>query len=236
MIAPLVVGIVHPRDVSTSCEADIVEARFDLMTHPESAFEICRSVNAQKPILATIRLATDGGMWNAIDDRRGIFEKAIYGGVCSWIDIEADSDLAPVVIASARASNVRVIVSHHDFAETPTTVEFEEIIDRAQALKPDIIKIAAHVRNLWDHDRLIALAQRQRNDLAVIGMGPLGAPLRTYLPCIGSRLAYGYLSRSLYAPGMPSVNQLVERLTTDCPDFATKRDLPKIAAPGTQTP
>ena len=85
------------------------------------------------------------------------------------------------------------------------------------------MKIATLVETLEDHDRLIDLVRGGRDDsLAVIGMGPIGTPLRSYLPSIGSRLAYGYLDH-VAAPGQIHAGDLVQRLISDCPTYAAYR-------------
>ena len=49
--------------------------------------------------------------------------------------------------------------------------------------------------------------------------------LRTYLPCVGSRLTYGFLDEAA-APGQIAAPDLVARLVTDCPAYAARRRLP----------
>jgi 3-dehydroquinate dehydratase len=63
---------------------------------------------------------------------------------------------------------------------------------------------------------------RRAEALAVIGMGAIGTPLRSYLPSVGSRLAYGYLDQAA-APGQIHAADLVQRLISDCPAYAEYR-------------
>ena len=74
-----------------------------------------------------------------------------------------------------------------------------------------------------DHDRLIDLLRRHRGRptpaLALIGMGALGTALRSYLPCVGSRLTYGYLDQTA-APGQLPASELMRRLRADCPAYS----------------
>ena len=116
-----------------------------------------------------------------------------------------------------------MIVSHHDFARTPEPRELDAIVGRAHSLGADIVKIATMVSDLEDHDRLVDLLRRHRGEaLAVIGMGPFGTSLRAYLPCVGSRLTYGYMDQAA-APGQLSAAELVDRLTRDCPPYREAR-------------
>ena len=176
------------------------------------------------PVLATIRLIPDGGRWVEDVTRLPWFDQAL--AVVSWVDIEIESALAGEIVRLARARGKRVIISHHDFAGTPDLAVLTALTDRARAAGADIVKVATAVDSLEAHDRLIDLLRAQRASpgapLAVIGMGPIGTSLRTYLPSVGSSLTYGYLD-SVAAPGQIDARDLVRRLIVDCPAYADRR-------------
>jgi 3-dehydroquinate dehydratase-1 len=176
------------------------------------------------PVLATIRLIADGGRWPLDAERLPWFDEAL--AVASWVDIEVESAVASDVVRLARARGRRVIVSHHDFTGTPDRATLEGLITRARALEGDVVKVATAVRSLEDHDRLLDVLRRNRKpasgSVALIGMGPLGTALRSYLPSAGSRFTYGYLD-AVAAPGQIPARELVQRLLTDCPAYAEAR-------------
>jgi 3-dehydroquinate dehydratase type I len=188
-------------------------------------FASCRALEASgTPVLATIRLVADGGRWNEDGPRLTLFEAALGEGRCSWLDIEVESAITAEAVALARRLHRRVIVSHHDFSGTPEADELDAIVTRARAFHPDVIKLATQVDDLEGHDRLIELLRRHRGQsLAVIGMGAIGRPLRTYLPAVGSRLTYGFVD-AVAAPGQMHVRDLVARLVADCPAYAAHRE------------
>jgi 3-dehydroquinate dehydratase-1 len=237
---PLVVATVRPERLAAlgalprdERAPDIIEARLDLAAAGEPAmlpdlrpfFSPCRQIEESgSPVLATIRLVADGGRWTVDAERLPWFDEALT--VASWVDIEVDSKIAADVINRAHARGRRAIVSHHDFAGTPEIGTLNEIIGRARALGADIVKIATLVETLDDHDRLVGLLREQRSasapDLALVGMGPVGTPLRSYLPCVGSRLTYGYLDQ-IAAPGQIHAWDLCQRLIIDCPVYAEYR-------------
>ncbi|HEY4187843.1 MAG TPA: type I 3-dehydroquinate dehydratase [Polyangia bacterium] len=245
--SPLVVGTVTPAGLdalaglpAASRVADIIEVRLDLAmaegplgSEPAPLPDIrrfmplCRRLGETgTPVLATLRLVADGGRWTADASRLPLFDAALTDGRCAWVDIEIESVIADHVIRLARRSEARVIVSHHDFSGTAQADALDEIVERARRLGADIVKLATRVDTLEDHDRLIELLRRhrQRDDaLAVIGMGAVGRPLRTYLPAIGSRLTYGFVDTSA-APGQIPVAELVSRLVADCPAYAAHRE------------
>jgi 3-dehydroquinate dehydratase-1 len=245
---PLVVGTVRPDGLARLCAlpaaergADLIEVRFDLAlpqpaleptpgggTLPdlEAFFPSCRQLELSgSPVLGTIRLIPDGGRWPLDADRLPWFERVL--DVVAWIDIEVESAIATPVVAAARARRRKVIVSHHDFARTPEAAALDMVVARAVALGADVVKIATMIAGPEDHDRLIDLLRRHRDRdrdrdmgpaLALVGMGPQGTALRSYLPCVGSRLTYGFLDQSA-APGQLSASELMRRLRADCPAY-----------------
>lgn len=245
--APLVVGTVRPDGLARLCAlpprergADLIEARFDLAMPPPQAgddererspgvppdlavyFPHCRQLEQSgSPVLGTIRLIADGGRWPVDAARLPWFERAL--DVVSWADVEVESPIAAEVVAAARARRRRIIVSHHDFTGTPDAARLDAIVERAARLGPDVIKLATMIRSPADHDLLIDLLRRRRQStgpsLALIGMGPLGTTLRSYLPCVGSRLTYGYLDETA-APGQLPAAELTRRLRADCPAYS----------------
>jgi len=246
--APLVVGTVAPAGLAALAAAapdarlaDVIEARIDLSlgeadpvapppSSPSAAtlrdiFASCRQLEETgTTVLATIRMVADGGRWNEDAARLPLFEAALGDGRCSWVDVEVESDIAAEVTERARRLGRRVIVSHHDFLGTPTGDELDAVVTRARAFHPDVIKVATRVDDLEGHDRLLELLRRHRGEaLAVIGMGAIGRPLRTYLPAVGSRLTYGFVD-AVAAPGQVHVRELVARLVSDCPAYAARRE------------
>lgn len=231
---PLVIGTAHPGTVIAFAArapsdriADVIEARLDLVAEGDGE-ALARTLAASRelehsgsPVLATIRLVRDGGRWKEDSARRALFDRALE--VASWIDVEIESPLAPEVIARARTLGRTVVVSHHDMNQTPELGTLEALVDRASSLAADFIKIATRVATVADHERLFDLLRRRRaQPLALVAMGPLGASLRAYLPCVGSRLTYGYLDQPV-ASGQLSAAELVRRLGEDCPGYAEQR-------------
>ena len=235
---PLVVGTIRPEGLAALFALprvkrwpDIIEARLDLAVDSANPtilpdlrpfLATCGQLEASgSTVLGTIRLVADGGRWLDDVQRLPWFDQAL--AVASWVDIELESAIAAEVVTRAHARGRQVIVSHHDFARTPDVETLSAVVDRCRALGGDIVKIATLVETLEDHARLIDLLRgRVGEPLAVIGMGPIGTPLRSYLPSIGSRLAYGYLDQ-VAAPGQIHAGELVQRLVSDCPLYAEHR-------------
>lgn len=216
-VVPRLVGVVSAlaelealtKDVP-ALPVDWVEVRFDSMPEADWAAALAASkaiVDGGKGVLATIRLASDGGS-HAADDAARVesFRRALDH--VSAIDVEIGSVHAKALVELAHAKGKLAIVSHHDFTRTVPLDELRSIEARARATGADVVKISTMIVDLADHDSLLDLLSEHRDgSLCVIGMGELGIALRSYAPSVGSALAYAYLDRPS-APGQLSAASL----------------------------
>ena len=125
--------------------------------------------------------------------------RALYGDfldVAGLVDIELRSSGGmKEVIRQAKASEVGVILSHHDFQRTPRPRLLRALARRARDAGADIFKVAAMTRRVRDLAMLIEFLadEKGRLPLAVMGMGPYGKISRLVLARAGSCLNYGHL-------------------------------------------
>ena len=160
------------------------------------------------PVIATLRLAAEGGKWEEPDDHRWpIIQQAC--AQCSCVDVELQSPLWRRAVEEACANNAIVIVSHHNFQQTPARSDLERIVEQVDIDGPVIIKVAAHVNGVEDVDRLRDFldAYQGPHPLCLLGMGAKGMATRVEFPRRGSCLTYGHLDEST-APGQLSCQEL----------------------------
>jgi 3-dehydroquinate dehydratase/shikimate dehydrogenase len=98
----------------------------------------------------------------------------------------------------------RVLLSEHDFARTPA---LPRNVNPPKRGAIDAVKIAAQARTLADSVRLLHLARRSRNFVAV-PMGNVGLPARILALREGSALAYAPVAGAT-APGQVSLEELI---------------------------
>ena len=204
---------------------DLVEARVDLFAQQSldgCAHDCARLEASGTPVILTIRSAAQGGRFDGPDAARlSAFSAAIAAGHASWVDIENDATIIDELAALIAARDgARLIVSHHDFARTPSLETLLDIVDRCHAISGAIAKIATAVRREEDRHVLLELLARRPDRTCVIGMGA-SADLRIELAARGSMLAYGYLERAT-APGQMSAAETHERLLAASPAYAAR--------------
>ncbi|MCB1212169.1 MAG: type I 3-dehydroquinate dehydratase [Verrucomicrobiales bacterium] len=179
---------------------DLAEVRLDQL--PFSPDEL-RSMldDIDTPLLLTARHPAEGGF--APTDpvqRMAMIEPLLDRAALVDLEIRSATEMQPL-IKKARALDVPVVGSFHDFHSTPPDGVLEGAMGFAQTAGLDAVKFATFLNSEEDLVRLIRLASAQhRLRTAVMGMGPWGRVSRLVLAKCGSLLNYGYVGDS-NAPG-----------------------------------
>jgi 3-dehydroquinate dehydratase I len=194
--------------------ADLVELRADLFDDPTPAAVVAaleRLRSAGRPVILTVRAATEGGGAMEESRRREIYVAGLPHAHA--IDVEiASTALVEALVPQARAARRTVILSAHALDTTPTVAALLGLVDRAETLGADLVKLAAHARDLEDVRTLLAvtLAARHRG-IVTVAMGPTGTLSRLLFPAAGSLLTYASVGRPT-APGQMPLGELAALL------------------------
>jgi len=172
---------------------DLVEVRLDCLAPAVSRLRAAIQ-KIRLPVILTARHPKEGGCRGMGDAGRAALLELLIP-LAAYIDVELRS-MKPLaaVIAQAKRSGVRTILSFHDFSGTPGAARLRAKSALGLRHGASIVKIATTLRGPGDLAALIDL-QSKSGDLAVMGMGPLGKVSRLVLPLAGARLVYGYLDR-----------------------------------------
>ncbi|MCP4716250.1 MAG: type I 3-dehydroquinate dehydratase, partial [Deltaproteobacteria bacterium] len=101
----------------------------------------------------------------------------------------------------------RIIVSYHNFSETPADVS--NIHSALTATGADIIKIATYANSLQDSMRILDLLKISDRDMIAIAMGEKGEISRILAPLFGAYLTFASLAAgSESAPGQIPVETM----------------------------
>ena len=217
---------------------DLLELRIDQFTSTEPAHVAGVAQRFQGiPLLATIRMAAEGGNWRGTEQER----LALYLEVLPYVDaVDVEMAAKPVlleVLERAHAQSRLVIGSHHDFEATPTPEKLAGIANDGKLLGVDIIKVAAACHSRQDlHTLAHFISLHVSKHLIVIGMGPHGMLSRVFFPALGSLLTYTFLGEAM-APGQLTCAETIQYLNTFYPDFGqTGQEVaagtPETARPG----
>ena len=160
-------GIGFDECISLARNEDFVEFRFDLLSLSQE--QVHQVVMAANSCIATCR---PGNLDEA--DRLEILSTAILSGA-DYVDVEIESDPAFMekIIQSARVKNTDIIVSYHNFDETPSLPELEQIVSDCRNAGADVVKIASQVNRTADLQNLLKLYHEELR-MVIIGMGEMG--------------------------------------------------------------
>jgi 3-dehydroquinate dehydratase/shikimate dehydrogenase len=124
---------------------------------------------------------------------------------CQWCDLEVET-VRKLPDESVREYPVppRVLLSVHDFKRTPVLPRSVSPPAHGGA---DAVKIAAKANTIADSVRLLKLARRSKNFVAV-PMGEAGLPARVLALREGSALAYAPVAEAT-APGQVSLEEII---------------------------
>ncbi len=200
---------------------DIAELRIDQYASftAEHALREAKRVGHYFPTIATIRLKREGGRWNLPEAKRWALLKKIIPTV-SAVDIELSAEsILPDVVERAHAARKLVLMSHHNFDQTPALTELNKIAEKAKSSGADIVKVATFARDQKDILTLaeFTLANREKN-LVTIAMGSVGLLSRIFFPALGSMLTYAYLGKPM-APGQIDYFETFHLLRRFYPEF-----------------
>jgi 3-dehydroquinate dehydratase-1 len=185
--------------------ADILEMRIDILR--SDAYQSLLSIKkTDLPVIITNRMKQEGGVCDMEEDER-VDKLLSLLPLADAVDIELCASRREDVVKEAQDSGKTVIISTHNFQETPDTDVIMEIIDESLEAGADIAKLAVTPNSFEDVLRLLEITFHTKGDLCMIAMGERGKHSRVIAPIYGSVMTFGYVETAT-APGQLSVNEL----------------------------
>lgn len=208
------------RTTTPEC-ADAVEFRLDLADEP---LEQLSEHDGELPIIATNRIEWEGGEAADTPDRLEDLRIATEHPQVEAIDVELSTVAAGdglELIDVARERTVSVIVSVHDFEETPSGPEMQRLLSRAGEFG-DVGKLAVTASTLDDVLQLLAVTRARTEAgqrVATMAMGAVGRHSRAVAPLYGSRIGYAPVDPDhATAPGqydLETLGRVIEQLEAE---------------------
>lgn len=204
---------------------DIIEWRVDYfrevcdLEKVKKALEALRNIIGEIPLIFTFRSSLEGGNKEVETEARyEIIKQIISTEEVDVVDIELISGKNSIeeIKAVAQKHNIPLVLSYHNFKETPS-VEFMLDKMRQQVLSgADIAKIAVMPKNEEDVLNLLMAtlkARREMPDIPLItmSMGSLGVISRIAGGLFGSDLTFGACGKTS-APGQIPISELREAM------------------------
>lgn len=208
-----------------ACEGDLVELWLDGLEKETCEEESLRALitDAGKPVVAVCKPIREQGKWAGSEMKRveRLVKALEAGAIYVDVGVETAPKLVRALVREVRLKRAALkaahggpytIISYHNFVETPSRLFLKKIIQRAQALGADAIKIATNVTK--DSDNLVlcemfSYIKSRSLPAIVIGMGPQGKMTRAMMPLLGALWTYAPLvSEESTADGQMTVQEL----------------------------
>jgi 3-dehydroquinate dehydratase type I len=180
---------------------DLLEIRLDWLHERKLLEEIANRKSS--PVIATDR--SDRG-------QRGKLEQLSYaaGLGFDFIDLEyAVTDA--VAVKQMKSKGAEVILSFHDYTQTPPKEELAKILEAEKILGGDICKLVTTARLPHDNLTVLGFVEREAANVRLVSfaMGKHGTPSRILSPLFGAEFTFAALTdKTKTADGQLSIDEL----------------------------
>ncbi len=128
-----------------------------------------------------------------------------------YIDIDSESDGNFIKNIKKKYKRIKIIISHHNFKETPYEKELAKIAKKILKKKPDIIKLAFLAKSVSDSFRILDFLQdlNKKGIKAIcVGMGEYGLLTRVAGDLFGNYMMYFAQNNKMKsAPGQITIKE-----------------------------
>jgi 3-dehydroquinate dehydratase type I len=182
--------------------ADLIEVRVDYLREPGLALLL---KNRERPFIITNRKKEEGGKYRGGErERLRTLREAVALGA-EYVDAEMRSERSLLHDLIANKKRTKVILSFHDFQETPSQKELRRLFDRMCRMGADVVKIVTFTRSWEDNLRILSLipfAIERKQEIVTFCMGKEGKMSRIFAPLLGAVWTYASLNKTrAAAPG-----------------------------------
>ncbi len=198
---------------------DLIEIRIDYykdIQDIQKVLSLLRDIRVStvKPLLLTCRSQQEGGEAQLSNEEyKELLREILLARCVDMIDIEVMSSdyVVSLLTGIAHRNNTKVIMSNHDFLQTPDNDILMERLKKMEKMDADVAKIAVMPQNKEDVMRLLELTMQMHKELSIplvtMSMGQLGVISRISGEMTGSALTFATGAKSS-APGQIHVNDM----------------------------
>lgn len=213
--------VLHEAKELAALRPDLLEWRVDaceLVDNREDCLSLLQELRGcigDIPLIFTCRIDLEGGLTKIAQEKRlELFAVAMATGNVDLVDVELCNgpEFIQAIKERAQANNVKLILSYHNFKETPSEPFIYAKLVEAQNAGADIAKLAAMPKNYGDVLTLLSATNKARNEIILcpmvtISMGPEGAISRLAGGLFGSDITFAIGLQSS-APGQIPIKEL----------------------------
>ncbi|MFZ7133845.1 MAG: type I 3-dehydroquinate dehydratase [Eubacteriales bacterium] len=207
-------------DMVIASPPDLLEIRIDfwdefLMEEMDENLKHIRLKVNETPIIATYRTLEEGGKGTFNQEELyALYSNFVRHPIIDVVDIEISQgkDIILKVLGENKQYNKKILLSYHNFNETPSEENMMHTLVEAVLLGGDLVKIAVMPQNNGDVLRLLETVYKAYTRLNVpviaISMGQLGKITRIFGGLFGSGITFSCLEGLSSAPGQIDIKKM----------------------------
>lgn len=210
----MIVGVIQETGMGALAERirglpplyDVLELRLDHCADLD--VERLGNFSFPLPVLMTLRPKDQGGAYQGSEEKRLALLLALARLRPAWLDVEYTVPPEEVARIQAASPETRLILSYHNFVETPA--DLGGVLAAMRATTPKAVyKIATRAADTLDALRMLVFCRQSKAPLIGICMGEAGETTRILAPVVGQGFTYCPVTTAS-APGQLDAHTLRE--------------------------
>ncbi|XP_038700634.1 bifunctional 3-dehydroquinate dehydratase/shikimate dehydrogenase, chloroplastic isoform X2 [Tripterygium wilfordii] len=191
---------------------DLVEIRLDSLKS-FNPYEDLQTVIKESPLptLFTYRPKWEGGQYDGDENERLDALRLAMELGADYVDVELQvARTFSDSIRGKKPEKFKLIVSSHNYQNTPSVEDLGNLVARIQAAGADIVKIATTAVDICDVARIFQITVHSQVPIIGLVMGERGLISRILCAKFGGYLTFGTLESGIVsAPGQPTIKDLL---------------------------
>jgi 3-dehydroquinate dehydratase-1 len=193
---------------------DLIEIRLDSLTSFDGVADIASCTKT--PLIATNKPVAFGGKYNGTEpDRQQVLLTAARNGF-EYVDVDLGTQNQTELIAKVHELKAKVVVSFHDFVQTPALSVLHGIFVDQVALGADVCKLVTTAQKVEDNLTVLQFVSgvSKKGKVVCFAMGELGKASRLLSPVFGAFFTFASLGENMKtANGQLTIQELHQAYT-----------------------
>jgi len=189
--------------------ADLIEVRLDSFKDYDKLVDVAAHGKTLK--IAACKPPRCHGKFSGTEtEQQQLLLNAAKNGF-AYVDVDLTQPKLSETIKELKRLGAKVIVSFHDFAETPSTAILDSVLDKELALGADVCKIVTTAQRIEDNLALLNFTAVACNKASLVcfAMGELGKISRFLSPLFGGYFTFASLAQgSETAAGQMTIQEM----------------------------
>ena len=174
---------------------DFIEIRLDYLEEFNRVNEI--SSYTKIPLIATNKSVEQHGTFSGSEfERQNTLIEAAKNGF-EYVDVDLGIQNQAKLISNLHKNGTKVIVSYHDFINTPSLSELNIVLNEMIVLQADICKIITTAQNMKDNLLILNFISEASKKIKIVcfAMGEFGKHSRLVSPLFGAYFTFASLDK-----------------------------------------